>query len=71
MTHRTIRRPHGVGREGGDQRHGECQVQKFAHGKTVSSRVQAWIFIEPEILETDKSMSCYKIFHGNRNLFFT
>ncbi|MGF6616100.1 hypothetical protein ABH910_002993 [Pseudomonas sp. YL-218 TE3947] len=40
MTHRTVRGPHGVGREDGDQRHGEGQVQKFAHGETVNGRVR-------------------------------
>ena len=40
MTHRTVRGPHGVGRKGGNQCHGEGQVQKFAHGETVNGRVQ-------------------------------
>ncbi|MCY1439790.1 hypothetical protein D9M71_560410 [compost metagenome] len=37
MTHRPVCGPHRVGREGGEQRHGKCQVQKFAHGETVYS----------------------------------
>ena len=46
MAHRAVRGPHGVGRKCGDQRHGERQVQKFAHGETVNSRMQgAWLFI--------------------------
>ena len=40
MTHRAVRGPHGVGRKGGNQCHGEGQVQKFAHGETVNGRVQ-------------------------------
>ncbi|MNR26539.1 hypothetical protein D3C85_1437590 [compost metagenome] len=40
VTHRTVRGPHRVGREGGNQCHGEGQVQKFAHGKTVNGRVR-------------------------------
>jgi hypothetical protein len=53
MTHRTIRGPHCVGRQGGNQGHGEGQIQKFAHGKTGSGRVQgSWVITQSEMLNT-------------------
>ncbi|MCY1174496.1 hypothetical protein D9M73_147020 [compost metagenome] len=49
VTHRPVRGPHRVGREGGEQRHGECQVQKFAHGDTVYSLEPGVAFhLEPD-----------------------
>ncbi|BAV76130.1 inositol 5-phosphatase 4 [Pseudomonas chlororaphis subsp. aurantiaca] len=40
MTDRPLAGPQGVAGQGGNQGQGEGEVKKFAHGKTVGSRVR-------------------------------